>query len=135
MCTILIVDDSPEWRHILKGILAKTSCDILTAADGKEALRLCLSRTVDVVITDLFMPDMDGLELASRKEDICTRGLIAVSGGSSAIAADYLPAAKSFGADYIFHKPIDVASLLDAVRALLEAAPRASRLQPAPAEL
>lgn len=119
MCTILIVDDSPEWLHILSGILARTSCAILTASDGKEALRLCQGGPVDVVITDLFMPDMDGLELASRKEDICTRGLIAISGGSSAIPADYLPIAKSIGADFIFNKPIDSSSLLDAVRQLL----------------
>lgn len=63
---LLIVDDEPAQREALSGFLKKKGFQVFTAADGKEALALIRSQLIDLVLTDLRMPEMDGLELLRR---------------------------------------------------------------------
>jgi two-component system, chemotaxis family, sensor kinase CheA len=63
---ILVVDDSPLTRELISALLEAVGYDILTAADGVEALHLLSHSQVDLVVTDLEMPGLDGLELTRQ---------------------------------------------------------------------
>ncbi|MBF0317257.1 MAG: response regulator [Nitrospirae bacterium] len=68
----LVVDDSRSMKVIVKKILGKcvANCDILEADDGKEAINVLLREKVDVIITDLAMPGMDGIELVKQARQL-----------------------------------------------------------------
>jgi YesN/AraC family two-component response regulator len=89
--------------------------------DGAEGLRLCKEQPPDVVVTDILMPEMDGLEaIREFKRDYPTVKIIAVSGGGSSVQIDYLPLAKKMGADSILHKPIEPADMIESLRKVLQ---------------
>ena len=89
---------------------------MIEADNGKSALRMLDNASVDLVITDIFMPDTDGLALilGIRKAYPETK-VIAISGGSDVIDGDYLHVANVFGAVRVFHKPLDLEALVAAV--------------------
>jgi len=67
MATVLVVDDNPVDRHLAGALLSKRpDMKVLYAENGREALRLCQERAPDLVLTDLHMPEMDGLEVLER---------------------------------------------------------------------
>jgi CheY-like chemotaxis protein len=67
MTKVLIVDDSAIDRQIAERCVEQSACDIITAVDGNDAIRAIDVDTPDIVLTDLLMPEMDGLELVPRK--------------------------------------------------------------------
>ena len=64
--TILVVDDEPELREVVAAALSEADYTILTAADGYEAIRLLSERWIDLIITDVMMPGVDGFQLARQ---------------------------------------------------------------------
>src|SRR5215469_12221026 len=66
---ILVVDDRPENLRAIEAVLEPLDCEIVTAGSGAEALRLLLDQTFAVILLDVQMPDMDGLETASLIRD------------------------------------------------------------------
>jgi CheY-like chemotaxis protein len=64
--TILVAEDEEDIRAIIVSVLTKPGYELLEAADGAEALRLMAEATVDLLITDVAMPDMNGFELARQ---------------------------------------------------------------------
>ena len=81
MALILIIDDEESARLLLEGILTNAGHDVFSASDGEHALRRLLEGGVDLVITDLQMPDVHGLELISILRDLAASPpVIAVSG-------------------------------------------------------
>jgi DNA-binding response OmpR family regulator len=96
MATILIVDDEKSILGFLKKMLMREGFNVLTAIDGKEGLHLFNDNQVDLVITDLIMPDKDGfgtiIELKNISQDI---KIIAMSGGGHAHPKYYLDITKS----------------------------------------
>ena len=120
---VLIVDDEPDVRLSLQLALELAGYAVRIAANGNEALEQQRSSPADILITDIFMPESDGIETIAgfRKEFPATR-IVVVSGAARRPHADYLQAARVLGADLTLTKPIDIERLLDKLR---ELAPRA----------
>lgn len=119
--SILLVEDDDLLREVLTDALADAGWDVIPAADGEQALRALESRQVDVVVTDIVMPVMDGLELimALRSRGVA-KPILAMSGGSAS-PGDVLRVARAFGAAATLGKPFLPAQLVAAVAALLVA--------------
>jgi len=118
MSTVLIVDDSPVDRRLVGGLLAKApTLEVVYAADGEEALNVLRDARPNLVVTDLIMPNVDGLELvASAVKDFPLVPVILMTGkGSEQIAVDALKA----GASSYVPKSVLQDLLLDTVENLL----------------
>ena len=116
MARILVIDDEPLICEMLHEVLTGIGHDVAVASDGREAVKLMRSWPADLVITDIFMPEQDGLstieELRRVHPDAKT---IAISGGSRIRDADVLKWAAELGASYVFQKPLEWPDLLAAV--------------------
>lgn len=116
MARILIVDDVESDRVVQVAILTKAGHEVLSASDGEPALRQHLERGVDLVITDLQMPDVHGFELIAMLRDLSpSPPVIAVSGTGEF----QLDMARQLGAAASVSKPIDAVTLLQAVQEVL----------------
>jgi two-component system KDP operon response regulator KdpE len=115
-----VVDDEPQITRVLKTSLSSQGYSIRTASDGKQALQEMKSWSPDLVITDLRMPNMDGLELcrAIRTESRVPIIVLSVK-GEETIKVESLDA----GADDYVTKPFNMNELLARVRAALRRAP------------
>lgn len=121
MALLLIVDDDPGIRNMLKTAFINENYDVLLAQDGKTALEIFRSENVDVVITDIIMPEMEGIETIRELRKIKPDArIIAFSGGGSFSPDSYLNIAASMGAQYTFQKPISIKELSKAVKDLLD---------------
>ncbi len=122
MAGILLVEDNDDLRTMLKGSLEKQMHRIMEASNGREALIKFKSSVTDLVITDLLMPEQDGIglimELKKKKPDI---KIIAISGGGKIGPSNYLDIAKTLGADAVFPKPFNLNQFIDEVEDLLNA--------------
>jgi DNA-binding response OmpR family regulator len=125
MSSILLIDDDHDLRIILTELLRSAGHTVDTASDGKTGLALYRAGLHDLVITDIMMPDMDGLELIDDLRKAQTRPrIIAMSGASKVALPFYLSNARQIGAQRVLAKPIDSDVLLQTVTAVLaEAAP------------
>ncbi len=121
MTRILVVDDEDLVRETLCNMLEDVGYEIVEAANGVEALHVFDEIEVDLVITDIFMPEKEGLEtiaeLRQRKPDV---KVVAISGGGGDGKMDYLEFAKRFGARSILTKPFLREDVLRVVSAVLE---------------
>jgi DNA-binding NtrC family response regulator len=121
MATILIIDDEKAILGFLKERLMDEGFNVLTASDGKEGMNLFNSNQVDLVITDIIMPDQDGFLTIMELKKICPDiKIIAISGGGRGLPAYYLDTAKGFGAKYAFEKPFKTSELVEAVHEMLK---------------
>lgn len=120
MAAILIVDDDPTVRAIAKEILKVDGHSMVEAGDGLEALALVERLPIDVVIVDMLMPRMDGLEtiraLRSRHRP---PSIIAISSGGLLDADRLLQMASTSGADATLQKPLRLATLRDTLTTVL----------------
>lgn len=116
---ILIVDDEEGDRLIAQAILARAGHETYFAHDGEEALRQFAMKDIDVVLTDLQMPEVHGFELISVLRDFKRRPALVVM---SSTGQFQLHMAEALGAKYTLQKPLDPDLLVDAVdRALADA--------------
>ncbi len=118
--TILIIDDEAQVRQLLKSLLVRAGYEVDVAGDGREGMRLFRQKRHMLVITDLIMPEKEGIETITelRCEPIVPK-IIAVSGGGRAPSEGYLLLAKRLGADVTLRKPIPLNVLLGTVRELI----------------
>ena len=120
MSRILVVDDDEALRRTLCQTLERADYDVVGAADGAAALKLYRQQPVDLVITDLIMPEREGietiLELRRLRPDL---KIIAVSGGGLMAPAAYLAPARPLGAAMALAKPFTSEEILQAVASLL----------------
>lgn len=116
MKKILIIEDNEELRPMLVGLLTDAGYLVDEAADGTTGYNLYLSGRHDLIITDIVMPDKDGLELifALRYADPRPR-IIAISGDARFGEKVYLPMAERFGVQRAFAKPVPPQTLLASV--------------------
>jgi len=120
MARILIIEDDLGVRSMLRKVLEGAEHEVIEAGDGKKGLDLFRQKAVDLVITDIVMPEKEGLEtiLELRQADPAVK-IIAISGGDSK-GYDYLASAQRFGALRTFHKPFVIWELLKTVQEMLE---------------
>jgi CheY-like chemotaxis protein len=113
MGTILIVDDNERLRATLDRALSQAGYLTMTAADGGVALRMLMDVEVDLVITDIYMPEMDGIELLSRiLERMPNAKVIAMTAGGSLVREELLEDARMLGAVRVISKPFTTDELL-----------------------
>ena len=121
MRKILIIDDDEQILPMLAHAMELAGYAAVTALDGREGQRLLEKQHFDLVITDLIMPEREGMETITYiKKNFPAIKIIAISGGGRIGPETYLPAAKELGADDIFAKPFAMADLLAAIRKLLK---------------
>jgi len=115
-CSILVVDDEPGIRELLTLMLEASGHTAVAAEDGVHASKMMAANPVDVVITDLLMPERDGLEFIQevRKKFPAVK-IIAMSGGGHIARDSYLRIAKNFGAQFLLEKPFSQAGVLGAI--------------------
>ncbi|MGD9616315.1 MAG: response regulator [Alphaproteobacteria bacterium] len=120
MADIVVIDDEPRYRRLITQVLTGAGHEVRQAGDGAEGLAMCLQRTPQLVITDLVMPRMEGIEtilqLTRERPGVA---VLAISGAEP--AAVYLRAATALGAAASLSKPFTVDQLLTAVDGLLAA--------------
>ncbi|MEK6336125.1 MAG: response regulator transcription factor [Acidobacteriota bacterium] len=120
---ILVVDDEPEITLVLRSGFAKHGYDVRVAGEGEAALELFHAWTPDLVLTDLSMPNMNGLKLCQRLREISSVPIIVLSvKGDEPTKVEALDA----GADDYVTKPFGMGELLARVRATLRRSPEAS---------
>jgi DNA-binding NtrC family response regulator len=108
MATLLLVDDDEAFRSMLRRALQRRGHDVIEAAEGGAALRAVRGATVNLVITDIIKPDMEGIEtIRALRRTHPELKVIAMSGGGSMKPEGYLEMAKAFGAVRVFSKPFD----------------------------
>jgi len=121
---ILVVDDEQEITLVLRSGLAKHGYEVRVAGEGEAALELFLAWPPDLVVTDLSMPNMNGLKLCERLREISSVPIIVLSvKGDEATKVEALDA----GADDYVTKPFGMGELLARVRAALRRSPEASQ--------
>jgi DNA-binding response OmpR family regulator len=118
--SVLIVDDNADMQSFVKIVLERAGFEAQVAADGERALALQRAHPVDVLITDIFMPERDGIELIHQfKSAFPQVKIIAMSGGGRISKRDYLPLAADIGADLVLRKPFAADTLLSMLRDLV----------------
>lgn len=120
MANILVVDDEAPLRHLLLDVLGRAGHHVLQAPDGRAGLQAFAESRPDLVITDLIMPEMEGIELISaiKKIDPGVK-IIAMSGGGRVNPDLYLTLAAKFGAAKVMSKPVGNKEMLAAVDEVL----------------
>ena len=114
MKKILLIDDDSELREVLSQTLSQAGYEVTTASDGRQASALYRRNPPDIVITDIYMPNKDGLEaLMELRHGFPDVKVIAVSGGVS--KQNILQVATALGASCTLAKPFQPAELLAAV--------------------
>jgi CheY-like chemotaxis protein len=119
---MLIVDDDAFISIMLKDFFKNQDYEILTAADGEEALTICLKHRPDFIITDIMLPQMSGIELIKKlrsMDDFAVTPIIALTAGSQNLRED----ASNAGAHMVLEKPIRRIELQQKVDELLHATP------------
>lgn len=120
MALVLIVDDDPTVLRMLTQVMQRDGHTVMQAEDGEVAMRLFRLQPADIIITDLLMPNKEGLELIAEAREIAPAvGIIAYSGGGKIQPENYLEFATGMGADRVFTKPVPITDLSVAVKELL----------------
>lgn len=111
---ILVVDDESSISDLVRSILTEKKYEVTTAKDGREGLKVFDSAHPDLVITDIVMPDMEGIEfirsLVKKKKDL---PIIVMSG--NAVGTKFLKTARTLGAQAALRKPFTVQELLEVI--------------------
>ena len=118
---VLVIDDDQQMRKLLRQVMEWAGYEVMEAEDGRAGMKMQQQVQADLVITDLIMPEQEGLEtITALKNMYPAVRIIAISGGGRIGPEAYLPAAKELGADRVFSKPFDVKELAQTVKELLE---------------
>lgn len=119
--SILIIDDEEAMRIMLMQMLGRENYHCLSANNGRQGLEILRKSPVDLVITDIIMPDKEGLETIIDIRKIDSRiPIVAISGGGQLGPHAYLDMALEFGADAVFVKPLERRKFLDAIKQFFE---------------
>lgn len=120
MARILIIEDETAFRTFVKDALEMEGYEVREAFDGDEGLRLFAEQPYDIVITDILMPNKEGLEtILELSEQFPDVKIIAISGGGIGLGDDLLDMARDFGAKRALRKPIPMKQLLEIVQEIL----------------
>lgn len=118
MSRILIIDDDPYFRRVVRQFLEQEGHDVIDAESGESGLRLFRSEPPDLVVTDIFMPGIGGLQtIETIREESPGTPIIAISGRDGIAAATLLPDGKA--ADRNLQKPFRRRALIETIEQLL----------------
>lgn len=121
MARILVIDDNEGYRQMVRQMLEMAGYEVVDAEDGAEGVKVFQAERPDLVITDVIMPEQEGIEtiIGLRRLDADIQ-IIAMSGGGGIDADDLLSIAGKLGAQQILAKPFRRDQLLASVRQGLE---------------
>jgi CheY-like chemotaxis protein len=121
MPNLLIIDDNAELARVLASALQRTGHKVWVADNGKEGLKLLSQHAIDLMITDIVMPEQDGIETIqlARRANPQLR-VITISGDAPRHAELYLSMTEKLGADRTLLKPFRLDALLTAVQEVLQ---------------
>jgi CheY-like chemotaxis protein len=120
MVRVLVIDDNEDTREMMRLLLEREGYEVDAAPDGAAGLVLQRQRPAQVVITDIFMPNRDGIETIEqlRREQPAIK-VVAISGGGRVAKKEgYLLTARELGAHAVLSKPFDSDELLRTLRGL-----------------
>ena len=121
---VLVVDDNADVLSSMDLILSGAGHETRTCDDTRRAIELNREEPADVLITDIFMPGVDGLETITEFRSIWPNlKIVAMSGGGNISKRDYLSVALKIGADAMVRKPFEPQALLELVRQLVPRQP------------
>ncbi len=124
MKRILVIDDDVQFRQMLRQMLERAGYEVVDAADGRKGMKLFCAAPADLVITDIVMPEQEGIEtIIELKRDFPDIKIVAISGGGRIDSKDYLELAEHFGVTRTFGKPLDREEFLAAIAELFAEAP------------
>lgn len=113
---VLLVDDDANARKIARKMLERAGHQVAESADGLQGFLLLRTAPFDLVVTDIIMPVMNGLEfIKSARQLKPTLKVVAMSGGARTGSADPLEAARQHGASATLHKPFTLTDLSDSI--------------------
>jgi DNA-binding NtrC family response regulator len=131
MKRILIIDDDTQARSMLRQALERAGYTVMEASNGIDGIKRYREDPADLVITDILMPEKEGLEIIRElRQEFPLLKVIAISGGGRTGKLDFLDIATKLGAVRTFHKPFALRELLDAVKEIL--VPHAEIAPPVP---
>ena len=120
MAHILVIDDDSSLRKLIRRVLESAGHEVDEASNGRIALDMQRKNPTELIITDIFMPEMEGTEFIMNMSDEFPKvKVIAISGAGNIEDVDFLELAKNLGALKTFQKPFKQAELLAAVEELL----------------
>ncbi len=120
MKRILVIDDDIHVLRVLHYVLVREGYEVIKASNGKEGMNLCRENPFDLIITDLVMPEKEGIEIIMKlREWFPYIKIIAISGGGYMTPGNYLYMAKGLGAQRTLAKPFGRDELVSAVKELL----------------
>ena len=116
---VLIIDDNTDVLNMLYNLINRSGFETYSANDGDEGLKIFREISPDLVITDIIMPNKEGLEVIMElKKSLVRPKIIAISGGGKLTPESYLPLAKRLGADHVLEKPFLPSELLRLIHSL-----------------
>jgi len=120
MSRILVIDDEELIRRVLRSILERAGHTVLDAPNGSEGMSLWRDEPVDVVVTDIYMPEKDGMQVLLEMKQLATKPkIIAMSGGGQKGLLDLRTSALGLGADGVLLKPFDESTVLFTIQGIL----------------
>lgn len=118
--SILLIEDDEQMAEMLKIMLEKEGYHVMVASNGEEGIKLYRNNPMDLVITDIVMPEKEGIEtIKELKVDYPDVKIIVMSGGGLVGAEEYLQIAKGFGVRHTIVKPFSREEILKAIRELI----------------
>jgi DNA-binding response OmpR family regulator len=118
---VIVIDDDPAVRSVLVAAFNRVGCETRWAVDGRAGVRLFNAEPAHLVVTDIVMPNQEGIEtiLQLKRRERAPK-VIAISGGGRLGGQDFLLWAKHLGADAVLPKPFRTSELIEIARDLLE---------------
>lgn len=127
MALILVIDDEPGMRTMIERMLKAGGHTVILAGDGDKGLQLFRTNQPDVVVTDIIMPQREGIETIREMRELNPSvRIIAVSGAQPLGGLSFLDIARKFGADAALQKPFRAAELLGAITSPVNQVPTTS---------
>jgi CheY-like chemotaxis protein len=121
MASILVIEDEPSLRQVFVRMLSGDGHAVNEACDGREALRFLKSQRPDLILTDIVMPNGDGIEVIAANRQLPHPAKLIAMSGAGGLGPDYLKVALELGADYALKKPFRTTELRAAIAACLGA--------------
>ena len=120
MATVLVIDDDPQIWRVVARVLSGAGFRVLEASDGRKGVRLFRDHRPEVILTDILMPEQEGLEtIRELRREAPGVAIIAMSGEGQTGTMQFLDFATKLGADAALAKPFRAAELIEAVARLL----------------